>query len=428
VTAPRLSVSEAIFLVVIASLPVMRPTLLQVRTYTIPPADVLFIAAAVSALVDLVAGIKTLPRSPAIWWIGAYAAAVGLSAVLSVDWPLSRIKFAGNLYLFGLAALALLHVRSVDALKRAFVAWMAGTAITIAAAVAALALFAAGYRGPYAGNPFLSVHGSLPGGTYPRVMGLFLNPNMYCAYLVVSLALVVTAYRTAWLSRRAAMIAGAAIVCAGVLSLSPGFGGMLIVVAFAVHAAWRTTRPERARAAIVAASLGAACFVAAITASPEPGAGFSLHGLRPSSRMLTWAGAATVFPKHPWFGKGVGTDVVAIHYVNAEGEAETLTDAHNTWLSILVQCGVIGLAAFVALVVVALRASRGSGDDTTIDRVVWGLRTAFVAGFLYQTLSGSFENTRHVWMLIGLLLAACEIRAQRQASIGRAYPGAPAAR
>ncbi len=410
-SAERLTPSEAIFLVLIASLPVMRPTLLQVRTYTIPTADFLFLVAVPAAAIDLRAGRKSLPRSPVLPWIAAYAAAVGLSAVLSIDWPLSRIKFAGNLYLFGLAGLALLHVRSLDALRRALFAWMIGAAITIAAAVAGIGLFAAGLRGPYDGNPFLSTHGSLPGGTYPRVMGLFLNPNMYCAYLVASLAIVVTAYRAAWLSRRTAVIGGAAIVCAALLSLSPGFGGIVIVIAFAVHAAWRRTRPHLVRATVVGAAAAAVFFVAAITVSPQPGGAPSLQGLRPASRTLTWIGAMKAFPAHPLFGKGTGTDVVAIHYVNPEGEREVLTDAHNTWLSILVQCGAIGEAAFAALVVVLLRESRGDAGGTTYDRIVAGLRVAFIAGFLYQTLSGSFENTRHVWMLVGLLAAACEIRA-----------------
>jgi O-antigen ligase len=422
------TVSEAIFLALIASLPVMRPVLLHVRTYTIPPADFIFILAVLAAIVDVVRGRKSIPRSRIIVWVALYAAALSMSTIMSIDRPLSRIKFAGDLYLFGLAGLALTHVRSLPALRRALLAWTAGVVITVVAAGAGLALFILGVRDPYNGNPFLSIHGSLPDGTYPRVMGLFLNPNMYCAYLVASLAIVVTAYRAGWIPRVTAAILGAGIVVAGAWSLSPGFGGMLIVIACGIRASWQRTRPGLVRAATLASAIGAACFIAAIVASPQPGAALSLHGLRPSSRMLAWIGSMKAFPAHPWFGKGLGVGVVEIRYINPAGEYELLTDAHNTWLSILVQCGVIGLAAFTALTVALWRGSNVRAQGTPYDRVVAGLSVAFVAGFLYQSLSGSFENTRHVWMLIGLLAAAKQIRDEVQASTGREYPGAPAAR
>jgi len=413
VTATRVSASEAIFLALVAALPLMRPVLLQVRTFTIPPADFIFVLAALAALVDIVAGRKTVSLSPIVVWVAVYAAALAISAALSIDRPLSAIKFTGDLYLFGLTGLALVHVRSLAALRRALLAWTAGAVVTVAAGAVGLGMFLAGVRDPFNGNPFLSGHGSLPGGTYPRVMGLFLNPNMYCAYLVASLAIVLTAHQAGWMSRRAAAVLGTAVVAAGAMSLSPGFGGMLIVIGFAVAGAWKAVQPRLVRAVTVACAIGAAAFFVAIVASPEPGASVSLHGLRPSSRLLAWSGAVRAFPAHPWFGKGVGVDVVAIHYVNPAGEHEMLTDAHNTWLSILVQCGAVGLAAFTALTVALVRGGRAGVEDSTVDRVVAGLLVAFVAGFLYQSLSGSFENTRHVWMLFGLLAAATAIRAER---------------
>ncbi|HLF06056.1 MAG TPA: hypothetical protein VI893_02585, partial [Thermoplasmata archaeon] len=37
------------------------------------------------------------------------------------------------------------------------------------------------------------------------------------------------------------------------------------------------------------------------------------------------------------------------------------------------------------------------------------LAAAFLGGFLYPSLSGSFENTRHLWVLFGLLAAVREL-------------------
>jgi O-antigen ligase/polysaccharide polymerase Wzy-like membrane protein len=409
--------SEAAFLALIASLPLMRPVLLEIGRYTIPAADFLFIVAALLAAVGLATGRATVPRSRMWTWLALYAAALSLSTIMSADRARSALKLAGDLYLLGLAGLAMLHVRSLPQMRRALLAWIAGTIVTIAATGAGLVLFAAGSRDPYR-NQFLSIKGSLPEGSYPRVMGLFLNPNMYCAYLVASLAIVVTACRAGWMSLRAASVLGAAIVTAAVLSLSPGFGGMLLVLAFALWAGWKETRPGLVHAASLASAIGAIVFVAAITVSPAPGAALSLHGLRPSSRMLTWIGSIEAFPAHPWWGKGLGLEVVEIGYRNSSGIYELLTDAHNTWLSILVQCGAIGLAAFVAVIAAVVRGTSLWRSATTADRVVSGLTVAVAAGFIYQSFSGSFENTRHVWVLFGLLAAAKELR-EPYASIGR---------
>src|SRR5262249_28276307 len=150
----------------------------------------------------------------------------------------------------------------------------------------------------------------LPEGSYPRVQSLFLNPNMYCCYLVVSLAIAVTMRRMGWIGRRNAFLLVAGIVCAALSSLSPGIGGILLVLAFAVWAAWRRTRPRLVRASVVFAWIGASAFLVAVTASPLPHASLSLRSLHPSSRALAWAGAVEAFPAHPWFGKGLGLEVV----------------------------------------------------------------------------------------------------------------------
>jgi hypothetical protein len=409
--------SEATFLALIASLPMMRPVLIDIRRYPIPPADFIFVAAALAATITVLTGKTSIPRSRMIPWLALYAVALSLSTAMSEDRTASAIKLVGNLYLFGLTGLVLVHVRSLQALRRALLAWIAGVVITLAAAVTGLVMFAAGVQPGR--NPFLSIHGSLPEGSYPRVMGLFLNPNMFCTYLVASLAIVITVWRVGWMHRRAGTILCAGIVCAGIVSLSPGFGGMLMVVAFGVWAAWNDRRPGACshfsdtilvRMVIVGSVVGAVGFLAAITASPGLGASLSRQGWRPSSRMLTWIGAVKAFPAHPWWGKGLGLSVVQIGYFNPSGIYELLTDAHNTWLSILVQCGVFGLAAFVGMIADLLRGASLRASATPPDRIVSGLTMAVVAGFLYQSLSGSFENTRHVWVLFGLLAAAKQLR------------------
>jgi putative inorganic carbon (hco3(-)) transporter len=394
--------SERVFLALVASLPVMQPVLLGVATHAIPIADFIFVLAAVAAALDVVLGRRSLPRSRVLGWIALYGTALFASAALSPERGRSFVKFAGDCYLFGLTALVLFHVRSIDALRRALLAWLTGLVVTIVAAFAGLGLFAAGVTDPKR-NLTLSIHGSLPEGGYPRVMGLFLNPNMYCAYMVASLALVIAMCRAGWMKPRTAAVVGAAVAAAAFWSLSPGLGGLLLVVAFAAWTKWKDSWPGLARAAVIAGVAGAAAFLGAATVSPQPGSSLLVGPLRASSRVLASVGALRTVPAHPWFGKGLGLEVVDIGYRNPSGIYELLTDAHNTWLSILAQSGLFGLVTFVALVVALLRGASLHASASPLDRVRSGVTMAFAAGFLYQSLTGSFENTRHVWVLIGLL-------------------------
>ena len=415
--------SERVFLTLVAVLPIMQPLNIQFRGYTIPPADFLFLVAAPAAAFSVLSGRTPPPRSPALWALGLYGVAFCASAAASADRAHSFLKLLGTFYLIGLAVLTIFHVRSVEALRRALFAWLVGAGVTVASAFAGVVLFAAGVTDPHV-NLFLSIHGSLPEGGYPRVMALFLNPNMYCAYAVASLAILITVKQAGWLRRSAPALAGAMIVAAA-FSLSPGLGGLLLVIAFGAWCEWHRSRPRLVRLAIVGCAIGAALFLLATTAVPASGGSLSMWRLRPSSRMLTWIGSFHTFLAHPWLGKGVGLHVVEIGYTNPSGVYEWLTDAHNTWLSVLAQEGIAGFAAIVSIIVVLLR---GTGFSmTTREGVVrTGLTVAFATGFLYQGFSGSFENTRHVWVLIGLLAASRSL-ADRQASVALSKPGPPAA-
>lgn len=402
----RVTVSEGLFLLLVFSLPVMQPVYLDYRGYAIPPTDFVFLAAASTAALSMIRGGVSLRRSPMLWALGLYGAALCASTAASADRAHSSLKLLGDLYLIGLAVLTLLHVRSLDGLHRTLIAWLIGAAVTTVAAFAGLLLFGAGVSDPNV-NLFLSIHGSLPDGGYPRVMAWFLNPNAYCAYMVASLAILITSEQVGWV-RRGALSFEAAMIVAAAFSLSPGLGGLLLVLAFGAWCRWRHSRPGLVRLAIGVSAAGALLFLAVTTAVPAPDAPLSFSHLRPSSRMLTWIGSLRTFLAHPWLGKGLGLGVVEIGYTNPSGVYEWLTDAHNTWLSVLAQQGLVGFIAFVSIIAVLFR---GAGLSMTSQTRVLrsGLTVAFATGFLYQSLSGSFENTRHVWVLIGLLAAAKDL-------------------
>ena len=80
----------------------------------------------------------------------------------------------------------------------------------------------------------------------------------------------------------------------------------------------------------------------------------------------------------------------------------SLTDAHNTFLSVAAQSGVFALIALVIICWTAIRRTlRPSGQRSLIHAT---LGAAFISAFIWQGLIGSFEETRHLWVLIGMIL------------------------
>ena len=99
--------------------------------------------------------------------------------------------------------------------------------------------------------------------------------------------------------------------------------------------------------------------------------------------------AATAFP----IGTGLGIDPADHSWTNPAGEMQRLTDAHQAYLSVLAQLGLPGLVAWLALLLIALLRARQKDP--------W-LATGIVAAVLIPSLSGSFEDARHLWVLLGM--------------------------
>jgi hypothetical protein len=392
---------EKVFLALVAVLPVMQIHA-RFRGYVIPPADFLFPIATVAFALAVASG-RPLRRSVIDAPLAAYACALVLSALWSADRRVSAVKLAGELYLLALAVLTVNYADSFAALRRLTLAWCAGVAICVAAGIAGLAGFAAGAR-DQTSNIFLDSHGSLPPGSYPRLMASFVNANMMCAYLAGAVALVITAMRLRWIRGAGArcLPIGALIVAA--FSLSPGLGGLVLVLGLWLARDFRERSARAAFALSAAAWIVAALFVIA-TAVPPGGRADS------SPRMLTWRSAWRTFVQHPVIGKGVGIEPADVRYTNPSGAIETLTDAHNAWLSVLAQEGIAGLAAFAWLIARAMPRPSDVERQREPERTIeFGAALALGGGFLYQSLTGSFEDARHVWVLIGVAAAVQALR------------------
>lgn len=144
---------------------------------------------------------------------------------------------------------------------------------------------------------------------------------------------------------------------------------------------------------------------------------FDVYWLRidPTQRLLAWRDAIETFFEHPLFGKGIGIAVADVRFQAPSGQMQLLTDAHNTFLSIAAQAGGLGFSTFVAVMISTLKRGlivRVNGILKSPVRLA--LTIAFVSGIALQGMVGSFEDARHLWVLLGLIIAASRIEVSDQ--------------
>ena len=397
--------TESIFLVFVAAVPVMQPLTRTVGGHNVVVADAIFIALAFACVLAAVRASHAVVLHAWHASLCAFVCACALSTAFSTDSRASLLKLMGVLYLTSVGFIASQFVRDPSMLRRIVVAWMAGAVVTIAAAAAGVAMFYAGYPA----NPLLYSYGSLIPGPYPRVMALFLNANMLCSYILASAVIALAAVRADWLPARFGYSLAGACVVTACLTLSPGIGGLAIVAAICAASMWRKRRPVLARAVSACGLAIAGLLLMATTVSPVTfarGRTFwdAVNHLEASSRFQTWRGALDTVLLHPWLGAGPGLPVAHVAYLNASGGSESLTDAHNMWLSVGAETGLLGFAAFCAVMlplILRLQQVTMSGPPAMVLRS--GFELALLGAVIYPGLSGSFEDTRHVWVLIGMV-------------------------
>ena len=373
-------------------------------------ADVAFLIACLLFVIALVRQELRWRRSNFYWVLGFYATACVLSRIAVATPEVHPDSLLIEAYLLAAAILTFNLVQSEAVLKLVAEGWMVGTAVTALAAIVGVFLFYAGAKPET--NVLLSSYGTLVPGDYPRVRGLFLNMNMCCNYLSIGFVLLLGMLSVGWIGKRWALLLGAAVVIASIFTFSLGLGGLALGIGV-----WMSTRyhergrPIASRFAWLAGAAVAVAFLGAMLVSPpslfaqDGKLQLRISRWNPSGRVLCWRDAWNTVWQNKWFGKGPGMPVAGVHLLTASGEQQFLTDAHNTFLSVTAHEGLLGLAAFCILLIFVFRKPkfRTKGrSEVVMHTAVWiGLMQAL----LYQGLGGSWEHTRHIWVLIGLVAA-----------------------
>lgn len=334
-------------------------------------------------------------KTPLDWPVAAFAVATAVS-LLSLVGPgsdpdeqmLGMIKAAGGFLLFLLTVYWLRDRRDL---------WLVVGAILATGLVeAAMTIIPV----------MMGVH---PVSTTTRATGTTADGNLLAGFLVLVSPLVLAVglqlsdgWRRLSIAGVATLVCGAALVAT--LSRSGWLGLATGVVMLAV------LLPERRRQ--IAFLTGAVLLVLVIAGFAGPtadrlrtaeGDATTLAG-----RLPVWWATLQMFAQHPAFGVGVQNFGSSVRSYNP---GLHINHAHNLFLNVAAERGVLGLLTFGALVVVLFRTLADVLKHTSVERerlLTAGLIASFVAFLVHSLFDVSYYDYRILllfWLLVGV--AAC---------------------
>jgi O-antigen ligase len=211
---------------------------------------------------------------------------------------------------------------------------------------------------------------SLPMGLYlaRRQSSMLLKLFFQCHLPFVALGLLLTASRAAVLAAALGLMAG----CWGIGAPGRRIGRISgVVISVAAVAVWLVPETSWRRLSTMEDSI---------------------RDAKLSQREKIWAAGLRVFPEHPIIGVGAGTYAVAVPPVAGKPKV-----AHNVFISVLVETGIIGFLVYLALLVLLAKyAFRLSSPQ----RALWcALLLIWIAGVMSLT----WEASKATWFLFGLL-------------------------
>lgn len=341
--------------------------------------------------------------------LALFSVAVMLSAFFSTDPETSRIKLLGKFALVGIAFFGFNFVRSTERLRTLTRVWTASSAVVVSCCVAGIFAFYLGFRNPETNVVLHPIFGSLPAGNYPRVEGFFIFPAILCNYLSVSWWIGLIGLSAGWLKRGITLVFLPLALIASFFTFTPGIGGLFLSNGIFIRQKLSTKAPLFASLALTIGIFASAVVLSAglVTMFSSESGRLRIPVLEgeiaPSHRVAAWTSAIETFRKYPIFGIGIGVPTASAVYTDANGNRHLLADAHNTYINVLAESGVVGFAAFMSIVLwVTWRVYRSERDDLAHAIIKLCLGLALLDAFFYQSLTGSYEDQRHIWLLLGV--------------------------
>ena len=251
-----------------------------------------------------------------------------------------------------------------------------------------------------------------------RLTGGIANSNFLAAALAAGILLAFFALMAARGALLRVALAGSILVNGVAFTMTQSRGGVIALAAgivFAVLLAGRW-RPHAVGVGMLACAVGGTYFFAlAAPAIRDRLTNISAQGS--SGRSDEWQIAYRIFSHHPIGGAGLGNyALLAPHYATDTLQLLRVQFvlrgfvAHNTYLQILSELGLIGAALFAALLVVVVATAvrtiveKRLELDPTASAIARGAVAALLA-ILVAYAFGSALYQKQLWVLLGLVAA-----------------------
>lgn len=411
----------------VVALPLARPTLFSLGKAPVSLSDALLLVFCALWGVQLLRGRVKWRQTNGLF---AFAGLLGAFAISLAAAPSPRMGGSVKLAAFGLyLAQMAIWPTVVDRLPRLRVvlgAFIVGGAIVVALGVVGILAF---YLDPQGLNQTLSCgYGGLKAGPYPRLCAPMRNPNMFENYLAVGVPLSLAA---CWerFSSRTLFVGTSFVLAIAALTLSSGYAGLLWGVLLVVGCNWRTVSPARRPLlggfTLLTVVATAVLVFASVASLVPPGQGDITVGssdvkLLGASRPSIWRAAFRTFREHPATGIGYGREVAFVEdpraFISADnvpmamerGVSGRWLEAHNAWLNVGAQAGVVGLGALVMAVWIVWRPvyQAWRHDDALSSRLASAMLASLFGAFLFHGIFAATEEARWLWPLFGLAVSA----------------------
>lgn len=400
------------FLLLIFSLAFLSPAI-RIQNQKAAITDFIFAAVFILWVAGILLGQFKFRFHRFYWFLIFYLAAMTLSVIFSPDLFKSGVKLLSQFYLIGLAVLTFNLADGERELRKVIAVWLAGTFLTILVGIVTILLF---YVQPQ--NDLLnfttSIYGAVPVGNYPRVKSTFVSASMFCNYLTVSLVMLFVAERVNLIGKKIFFAFSTLILLCVIFTISSGIGAVFLLIGIWFWLVFKESKKVLANAVLTSTILFALafCVMNFIALQPYPSAPYSIsvpfvqYTLYPSPRVLVWTDALKTFKENFFVGRGLGLPSCEVLFQNSDGKNSFLTDAHNNFINVAAQNGIFGLLSILAITLYfllktfPLKKLNGFVSTASV-----GFLLAFFSAFIFQGFTGSFEDARHLWCLIGLILA-----------------------
>lgn len=224
------------------------------------------------------------------------------------------------------------------------------------------------------------------------------------------------------------LLCGASLVFLTAIFMTQSRGG-IVALGVALLGAMVFGGPLRGKFLTGGLGLGAVAVIVFVFVAPPTALGrigsFSSGG--GTGRLDLWTVAVEVIRDHPWVGVGAGNFTVVEPRYAAAGanlpRVDLVLDAqkvtHNTYLNIFADLGIVGLLAFVGLVVgvlvILVGAVRRFDRERDPELAIFGRATlisilAMLAAFTF--ISAQYE--KQLWLLLGIAAAIASLAPRRE--------------